>query len=180
MEHTDKGGAGMKISVESLMEMRACREGIKYFKSLCGDREVPFEEALLEVAKEYPHYSIWWLTRIFNKRQNVQIAVYSAELVLHIFEEKHPKNNKPKQAIEAAKAWSENPNDFTAYAAYAAARAAFAAAYTAAACVYTAAAYASTAANYAAANAANAANAAANAHNSIIKKGIEILKEAQE
>jgi predicted lipid-binding transport protein (Tim44 family) len=64
-------------------------------------------------------------------------------LVLPIFEKAYPKDDRPRKAIEAARAYALNPSKETAYAAHAAARAADVA--------------------YAAAPAAAAANAAANA-----------------
>ena len=75
------------------------------------------------------------------------MAIFSAELVLHIFEEKYPEDKRPRLAIEAAKKWLVNPSKETAAAAAAAAAAAYAA-------------YAAADAAYAAA-AADAANAAA-------------------
>jgi hypothetical protein len=114
---------------------------------------------------------IWLLRKTGNLThvQNVSIAVECAEHVLHIYEAKYPDDKRPRQAIEAAKAWLDNPCDATrnaadaaAYAADAADAAAYAAdaAYDAAyAAAY--AAYAADAAAYAAAYAAYAADAAA-------------------
>jgi hypothetical protein len=78
----------------------------------------------------------------------VEIAVRFAQEVLSIFEKEYASDDRPRKAIEAARAWIANPNEKTAYATNAAANAANAA-------------YAAYAAN--AANAANAAYAAANA-----------------
>ncbi len=79
-------------------------------------------------------------------------AIYWAEAVLHIFEEKYPDDNRPRKAIEAAKEYLRHPTEENKQAADAAAYAADAAdaAY---------AAYAACAANAA----ANAAYAAADA-----------------
>ena len=43
------------------------------------------------------------ITKGFSREQNVKLAIYSAELVLPIFEKKYPKDNRPKLAVEAAK-----------------------------------------------------------------------------
>jgi hypothetical protein len=100
--------------------------------------------------------------------QRVQWAVLCAESVLSIYESKYPNDNRPRAAIEAAKAWMNNPseeNRIVADAAYAAADAAANAAYAAAAAnVADAVVYAADAASYAAYAvfyAADAARAAA-------------------
>ena len=80
------------------------------------------------------------------------IAVVFAEDVLHVFEDKHPNDMRPRSAIDAAKAWLSNPSTANADAAAAACAAARAAPY-----AYAAANAADAAAAYAAADAANAA-----------------------
>ena len=114
---------------------------------------------------------------VLPKPAIVDISVRFAESVLPVFESKHPNDDRPRKAIDAAKAYIANPCDktaaaaadaadaATANAAYAAANAANAA-YAAYAAYYAADAayYAADAAYYAAANAANAAHAAAAAN----------------
>ena len=90
----------------------------------------------------------------WGKRESVGLAIFAAESVLHVFERKYPDDKRPRQTIEAARAWLEGTG--TADAAYAAARAAYAADAANAANAAYAAAYAADAAN-AAARAANAA-----------------------
>jgi hypothetical protein len=105
-------------------------------------------------------WMIWLLRKTGNwtHAQKVGIAVACAEHVLHICEAKHPDGKRPRQAIEAAKAWLDNPCDATRNAAAAYSAAAYSAAYSAAA--YAAAAY-SAAAYSAAAYSAAAYSAAA-------------------
>jgi hypothetical protein len=96
-----------------------------------------------------------WLARAYgidlDKPRLVTFAADCAEHVLPKFEDRYPDDKRPRQAIEAARAWVTCPSPETRSAANAAnAAAAYTAAYTA----YTA---------YAAAYAANAAYAAANA-----------------
>ena len=88
----------------------------------------------------------------WDQAASVKMAIFSARMVLGIFEKKYPYDKRPRKAIESAEAWIKNPSA-SASAAYAAANA-YAAAY-ASADNSAAAAY-----SYAAANAANAANAA--------------------
>ena len=96
-----------------------------------------------------------------SKHLSVCIAVAFAEEVLYIFEEKYPKDLRPREAIEAAKRYLDDPSDAAAYAAASAANAAAYAAYAAnAANAAASAAYSTNAASYAAYAASYAANAA--------------------
>jgi hypothetical protein len=83
----------------------------------------------------------------------VQWAAECAKRVLRHYEDHHPEDKRPREAIQAALKWAKDPteaNRANAYAAYTAAYTAADAAYTAADAAYTAAA-AATAAAYAAA-----------------------------
>lgn len=62
----------------------------------------------------------------FTKEDSVALAIFAAEQVVEIYEERYPGDLRPRKAIEAAKAYLENPTDATdaADAAYAAADAA--------------------------------------------------------
>ncbi|MBU2527694.1 MAG: hypothetical protein KKC03_13945 [Bacteroidetes bacterium] len=109
----------------------------------------------------------------WTKKMSVELAIYAAELVLPIYEKEYPDDKRPRNAIEAAKAYLRKPSAayaaYAAHAAYAAdaaahaADAAYAAAHAAAHAAASAAhaAHDAHAAAYAAASAAHAAHAAA-------------------
>jgi hypothetical protein len=104
-----------------------------------------------------------------DKRLSVILAVFFAEGVLPIFEKEFPEDKRPREAVEAAKAWIVNPCRETAYSAAAAAAYSADAAHAAAHAAHAAAAHAAHAAvTHAAvthaADAANAVNAANAAH----------------
>ena len=63
----------------------------------------------------------------WSKEESVRLAIFAAELVLGNYEKRYPKDNRPRKAIEMAKAWLESPTKDAAYAARAAAYAAYAA-----------------------------------------------------
>jgi transcription termination factor NusB len=120
-------------------------------------------------AQEMKIVKAWRWTKI----DSVEMAIYAAELVIDHYEKDYPNDSRPRQAIEAAKAYLKDPTTANAaahdaaaaahaaaYAAHDAAAAAYAAAYAAHAAA--AAAYAAYAA-HAAADAAHAAAAAAHA-----------------
>jgi len=65
----------------------------------------------------------------WTKTMSVKLAIYAAELVLPIFETEYPDDKRPREAIEAAKAYLRKPSTASAAsAAWAAARDAWAAA----------------------------------------------------
>ena len=72
----------------------------------------------------------------WTKNDSVAMAVYAAELVLHVYEKRYPHDKRPRNAIDAARRWVKHPtekNRLAADAAYAAAlTAVYAAAYAAA------------------------------------------------
>jgi hypothetical protein len=131
--------------------------------------------ALVEVRGghlEQDNKQVWESMRVvkayeWTKPDSVAMSIYAAELVIGIYEKEYPDDKRPRKAIEAAKAWLENPTDenkrFAAYAAsaasYAAASYAASAASAASAAAY--AAYAASADAYAASADAYAASAAA-------------------
>jgi hypothetical protein len=104
----------------------------------------------------------WWLCKKceLTKDENILIAIKCAKIVLHLYEDKYPKDDRPRKAILAAEKYLETHDvNAAANAAYAAANAA------ANDAAYAAANAAANAAYAAAANATvnAAANAAVNA-----------------
>ena len=100
----------------------ACNEGAKWALQY---------ETMAEVYDNCQRgdWLLWVLGRAkkINKRQSVRIAIFCAERVLSIFEESHPDDDRPRKAIDAAKAYLLYPCQRTKAAADAAADAAAAA-----------------------------------------------------
>jgi hypothetical protein len=199
----------MNISLDVLKKYRACNSGIECFKYLktttvhetinkCMDLsdDVVLQWTVDKLDKY--RWCNWLLSRILSKDEKIKYAIYSARLVIDIFEKKYPNDNRPRKAIEAAelylegKVTKEQIRDAAdaAYAAYAAVAAAYAAADTAANAAYAAvaaadtadtAAYAAYAAAYAAAD--TAANAVAadrkEIFKSIITYGLTLIEESE-
>ena len=63
----------------------------------------------------------------WTKKDSVAFAIYSASLVLKIYEDKYPNDDRPRKAIEAAQTWLKNPTEKNRVAAWAAGDAAGAA-----------------------------------------------------
>ena len=147
----------MQITLEKLEELRACKDGKEWFAAQKESELRKVVDALM--ADNRDGWARWIVSRVMSKKQRVEWAVYCAEKVLHIFEEKYPSDDRPRKAIEAAKEYLKTGTADAA--AYDAADAAYAAAYDAADAAYAAAAYAAAYAADAAAYAADAAYAAA-------------------
>ena len=167
------------ITVEWLQSKGACEESIKAWH---GETDHDTFATLNRLVVKNPEWGHWLICRIMNKNQSVQYAIFAAEQVIDIYEGKYPNDKRPRNAIEAAKAYVQNPSKKTkAYAAADAAYAAYAAAYAADAAAY--AAYAAAAAAYAA-YAAAYADDAADAYKrrkmkaKILKYGIGLLEQS--
>jgi hypothetical protein len=134
----------------------------------------------------------WLITKILTKKLCLKYAIYAAKKILNIFEEKYPKDARPRKAIQAAEKYLKNPTQKNKNAAYAAVDAANVAANVAADAAAAAAAAAAAVAAYAAAAAdvvvyaaaaavvvyaAAAADVAADAElkTKIIKYGIKLI-----
>jgi hypothetical protein len=195
----------VKITLTKLKELKACSEGVDWFKAQKESDLRPVVDALL--AEYHFSWANWLVTRLMDRPHRIRYAIFAAEQALSIFEKKYPKDKRPRNAIEAARKVLENDNDdnrkaaadaasvayaasaaSAAYAAADAASAASAAVYAAYAAVYEAyaAADAASAAVYVADAAASAADAAvyaayAASHQKmrvkILDYGIELLKE---
>jgi hypothetical protein len=177
----------MKITVKWLEKNNACNDGIKLFQSIFGDsaelKEVINYNIKNKSSIEY-QYCNWILIKKMNHDQRIKYAIFAAERVLYIFENSYPDDNRPRNAIKAAKKYLKNKsakNQIAAYEAYTAADAAADA--TAGAATAYAAAYAAHAAHaaYAAAHAAYAAayeayTADATMKVKILKYGLKLLE----
>jgi hypothetical protein len=185
----------MKITTKWLQEKSACPQGIEWFKAHHEMRPVPLLRSLIKADKL--QWANWLVARVMDKPQRVQYAIFAAEQVIGIFEKKYPQDKRPRQAIEAAKAWLKNPTnenqksaaaDASAASAASAADAASAASVAYAASAASAAAYAAASAAYAAAVDTASAAYAASAASAYAKKkiqlkilefGIEILQKPE-
>ena len=179
-----------KLSKKWLLSKNACPVSIEAFSKQSERNPLKVIELLIKTS--HWDWGNWLITRMMTKRQCVQYAIYAAEQVINIFEQKYPYDTRPRKAIEAASLYLKSPVARAADAAYAAAYDAYAAydadaAYARAADAAYAAAYAADAA-YAAARDADAAYAAAyaadyaayaylNLKYKMIRYGVGLLKE---
>ena len=182
----------MKTTISRIKALKPHSSGYQNLLNQLGsdfDKDKEFELSSLVGGKNTTGDITWLLGKTNNKRALVEFAVFSAELVLPIYEKMND-SKAPREAIELVKKWLNNESSVTKQelrdTAYAAATSAYAVAYPNAA--YTtyiaaaAAAYATYAASYvSAANTVSAAYiattyaAAADFEKQINDKLIEII-----
>jgi ABC-type multidrug transport system fused ATPase/permease subunit len=148
----------MKLTTKWLEEKNGCPSGLDWFQNQTETNPIKIIKSFIET-KEHIEWANWLICRLFKKKEKIKYAIYAAEQVIKIYENKYPKDKRPRNAINAAKKYLKYPTKKNKAAAAAAAAADVAAAAAAYAAAYAAAAYA--AAAYAAADAAAAAYAAA-------------------
>ena len=117
----------MKITSEFLKEKSACTDGYRYVAEKCwlGLESKPFIRNLM-ADKKYD-WANWLIVRVMKRKQYLAYAIFAAEQVIGIHENQHPKDDRPRKAIEAAKAILKSNNAKTRDAAWAAGDAAWAA-----------------------------------------------------
>lgn len=126
----------MKITIEKLEELAACPEGKDAFKE-AYPKGVTLKILCKRCLKEDKFaWANWLIAHLLSPNNKARYAIYSAELVLHIFEKEYPEDNRPRKAIEATKTWLKNPTEKNKMAAHHAADAATDAAYAADAAYY--------------------------------------------
>jgi hypothetical protein len=195
----------MKITTQWLNKVEACSGGIDWVKQQKETDPIKLIQIALKAKKttwndeDILDYCNWGITRIFTKDECIRYAIYAAEKVIKIYEDRYPDDSRPRDAINAAKKYLKNPSDAAAYAAsnaaYAAsdaavyatraasdaaayvARAAYAASYAAYASSYVASCAASDVASYAA-KATNAADKS-ELKKQILRYGIKLLKKRE-
>jgi len=175
----------MYITKEKLLELYACEASVIWFEQNPGITTV---EQGIQLLWETDHHSKfnwsnWILSRTLNHHNQVKYAVHAAEIVLPIWEKEFPEDKKPHEAINAAKAWINDPSEVNTEKCRQTARAAADAAGYAAA--YAAAADAAEAVGWAACAAANANAALAAAYadptkaKEIIDYGLSLLQNQE-
>ncbi len=92
----------MIITEHQLSALDPCEDGFSYW--LCQEKEDLAEFMVQAWKDDHTDYAHWLFVRFVPRELYLKYAIYSAELVLHIFEHQFPDDNRPREAIEAAKA----------------------------------------------------------------------------
>ena len=92
------------LTLEQLKALKPCAEGFTWYAK--NIKTTDLNTILPQLANQNWGWCRWLFVRLLNDRQNRELAIYCAELVLSIFEAKYPDDKRPREAIEAAKAYS--------------------------------------------------------------------------
>jgi hypothetical protein len=147
----------LTTTLNQLKEFDACSEGLRTLTNSLPDHQETDPIPLTHILKSSGLNLAIWALGTQEKKYSIQFAVGCAEHVLNLFESKYPEDKRPRNAIDAAKRYLEDPSEENRQACKDAARAAGAAFYAAGA-AYAARAAARGAA-YAACAAADATDA---------------------
>ena len=154
----------MILTLRWLTNRGACIDAVEAFKIEKNHDDIFLLNKMIKTGRL--DWATWLISRRLKKKDRIRYAIYAAYQVIGIYEKKHPDDDRPRAAIQAAEKCLKNPINKNKAAAYAAADAAA-----------VAAAYAAYAAG--AAYAANAAYAAKHKMKTkIIRYGIKLLKES--
>ena len=164
----------MKITEEWLSKCAACSSGVLWFSGFGKSDSIGVMEGLLSESKL--DWANWLIVRLLNRKDKIRYAIFAAEQVISLFEKKCPKDKRPRNAIDAAKAVLKKDTKETRAAAMAAALAAGDVAYAAAAAAMAAALAAGDAAG-AAAGAAAWAAAGDEMKEKIVRYGLKLHKK---
>lgn len=181
----------MKITKKWLQKLNACSDGVEWFEEQATTDPVELiKYAIKSDNGDILNYANWGIIKYFkNKRKYlVRYALYAAKQVLYVFEDKHPDDKRPRQAIRAAEKWLKYPTKKNRDAAYAVADAAYDAATRADYHAARAACAAARAADYAAVRTTDAVTYAVNyavtdagarkeTKIKVLKYGIKLIKD---
>lgn len=107
------------ITKEWIDQNKPCVEALKWYKDYLGKSPIVILKRLIK-AEKYD-WANWFIVRVMEYKDYVSYAVFAAEQILPIFEEKYPDDKRPRQAIEAAKRCIKDPSEENKKAAWAAA-----------------------------------------------------------
>ena len=97
----------MKITIELLQRLQACREGQEAFEKQKTTEAKAVIRKCIRLGKI--DWANWLIVRIMTKNQKIYYACYAAELALGSFERLYPEDNRPRKAIEAARSYADSP-----------------------------------------------------------------------
>ena len=94
------------ITLKWLQSKGACKESLEAWHKETDHGTLA---TLNRLVSKNPEWGNWLICRIMNKKQAVQYAIFAAEQVIDIYEKKYPDDKRPRNAIEAAKAYLKHP-----------------------------------------------------------------------
>lgn len=110
MVKTTVPGLDTVITKELLKNTSSCKDGFEWTIEVIG-KGMTLEELLPKF--ERADWMLWTLKltgSLADKIISVRIAIKCAEAVIHIYEKRYPKDDRPRKSIEAAIAYVKDPS----------------------------------------------------------------------
>ena len=97
----------MTITQQQLKDWSACADGYKWACGILKDKPMEVKNFLKITADHRLDWANWVIVRVMTYDQYVKYAVFAAEQVIKIYEDKYPDDKRPRLAIEAARKYLE-------------------------------------------------------------------------
>ena len=104
-----------QITTKYLRKIRTCEEGVIAFENQTETDPIAILRLCLK--SDRWDWANWLITRLMTHKQQVEYAMYAAELAISKYE-KMSSNPAPRKAIDATKEWLRNPSEENSNAAY--------------------------------------------------------------
>ena len=101
-----------EITNRYLQAIGACKDAREQFrKELNGGRSLSVSRVFTRLKQiDRMDWANWLIVRLMTHKQQIRYAIYAAEQVISLYEEKYPEDKRPRQAIEAARLCLDNPS----------------------------------------------------------------------
>ena len=102
-----------EITSRYLQDIGACKDAREQFrKELNGGRSLSVSRVFTRLKQiDRMDWANWLIVRLMTHEQQIRYAIYAAEQVISLYEEKYPEDKRPRQAIEAARLCLDNPSE---------------------------------------------------------------------
>jgi hypothetical protein len=102
-----------EITSRYLQDIGACQDAREQFrKELNGGRSLSVSRVFTRLKQiDRMDWANWLIVRLMTHEQQIRYAIYAAEQVISLYEEKYPEDKRPRQAIEAARLCLDNPSE---------------------------------------------------------------------
>ena len=99
------------ITLEKIKSMDPCSEGYAWYLKNFPQKTNKVIDILNSLVSENKlNWANWLIVRCLTRKQKIQYAIFAAEQVIETYEKKHPDDERPRKAIEAAKEYSKTPS----------------------------------------------------------------------
>ena len=93
------------LTIKKVKQMGACQDALDWGEKIWKEKEFKEMDAIKRLMKEKRYdWANWLIARLLSRDNKTRYAIFAAEQVIGIYEKKYPNDDRPRKAIEAAKA----------------------------------------------------------------------------